>query len=186
MAERPTCARCEGRRSVIEAQRRRGIAHLVLADWLALTTHSFAAAYLALSTSTEFKSLQHMFASYTTGFLQSIGKEEPPRTQPIFCWATVAAGGNYHLSHTHPENMLSGVYYSRIPAHAGTIIFDDPRGPRWPFEGRYIHTPSAGEIVLFPSWLVHQVTPTQGDERRISWSCNVPGGWEELADVNLV
>lgn len=149
------------------------------------------AAYLALSTSSEFQSLQHLFHSYTVGFLQSLGKDADQHLSPkdqaaMFCWATVAAGGNYHLSHTHPSNMLSGAYYSRIPRDAGTIIFDDPRGPRWPFEGRYIHTPAAGDLVLFPSWLVHQVTPTQGDERRISWSCNVPGSWEDLADVNLV
>lgn len=154
--------------------------------------------YLSLSESREFLSLHAMFNSYAIGYLDSLGKGEDWRREhdgPVdqtdsintkpFCWATVSSHGNYHLSHTHPENRISGVYYSRIPLDSGSLIFDDPRGPRWPFDGRFIHHPQPGELILFPSWLVHQVTGTYGEEERISWSCNLNGNWEDLADINL-
>jgi oxalate decarboxylase/phosphoglucose isomerase-like protein (cupin superfamily) len=132
-----------------------------------------------------------MFETYMLAYLESLGRDSVWlqahwRPNTMFCWATVASQGNFHMLHTHPENQISGVYYSRIPGGAAPIIFEDPRGPRWPFDGRYIHKPSPGDLVLFPSWLAHQVTPTQGKEMRVSWSCNQPGSWEDLADVNLV
>ncbi len=157
------------------------------------------AAYLSFVRSSEFQSLQRMFASYTRAFLQSLGKADawPPAgvsdktggASSMFCWASVSRDGNSHLSHTHPSTLLSGVYYSRIPSSgAGSLIFDDPRGPRWPFDGRFIHRPAPSDLILFPSWLVHQVSTTtsKGKDERISWSCNMHGSWDELADVNLV
>jgi hypothetical protein len=157
-------------------------------------------AYLELVRSSEWRSLLSMFDSYARAFLESLDKGAlwPPTSSaaassssrpPLFCWAAIARDGNSHLSHTHPDNLLSGVYYARVPASgAGALLFDDPRGPRWPFDGRFIHRPQAGELVLFPSWLVHQVTPTTSadHEARVAFSCNVPGSWEDTADINLV
>jgi len=90
-----------------------------------------------------------------------------------------------HLPHTHPYQLVSGVYYSRVPKGAGAIIFEDPRGPLPPFENRIIYNPKEGDLIIFPSWLLHQVTPTQGDEERISFSCNIPGEWERSTDVSI-
>jgi len=151
-------------------------------------------AYLELVRSSEWRGLLSMFDSYARAFLESLDKGAlwPPASSsrpPLFCWAAIARDGNSHLSHTHPDNLLSGVYYARVPASgAGALLFDDPRGPRWPFDGRFIHRPQAGELVLFPSWLVHQVTPTTSadHETRVAFSCNVPGSWEDTADINLV
>ena len=142
------------------------------------------------------QSLLALFSSYSLSYLEAAGKSpewvaahsRALSAGRLFCWATVARDGGFHMTHTHPEHLLSGVYYSRIPASgAGALVFDDPRGPRWPFDGRYIHTPSPGQLVLFPSWLVHQVTPTLAPdhEARVSFSCNVEGSWEGLSDVNL-
>jgi hypothetical protein len=44
-----------------------------------------------------------------------------------------------------------------MPDDAGSIIFDDPRGPRPPFDAKLTLRPLAGDLVLFPSWLIHQV-----------------------------
>lgn len=156
-------------------------------------------AYQKLTASQEFKSILHLFSSYAISYLEAAGKTpewiaEHTRTLTttrgggLFCWATVARDGSFHMSHTHPDHMLSGVYYSRVPeSGAGSLVFDDPRGPRWPFDGRYIHVPAPGQLIMFPSWLVHQVTPTLSvnHEARVSWSCNIQGSWEGLSDVNL-
>jgi hypothetical protein len=62
--------------------------------------------------------------------------------------ATISYEGLYHLQHTHPDSLVSGVYYSSTPEGSGSIIFDDPRGPRPPFDGRYIHQPDAGLLSI--------------------------------------
>lgn len=148
--------------------------------------------YRELTQNKEFKSLLHLMDHYFQTFLLNIGKDEQwivnhYDIKKLFCWCTISSEGNYHLSHTHPGHSLSGVYYSRIPIGSGSIIFDDPRGPRMPFDGRIVHHPLPGEILIFPSWLVHQVTntQTQSGEERVSWSCNAPGKWEDTTDINL-
>ena len=47
-----------------------------------------------------------------------------------------------------------------------------PTQPQAPFHQQYTLTPKAGELVVFPSWLVHHVEPQEGEER-IAWSFNV-------------
>src|SRR5690242_6609112 len=44
-------------------------------------------------------------------------------------------------------------------------------------QGRYIHDPQAGDLIVFPSWLSHTVNPTMTAEYRISWSFNIMGAW---------
>jgi hypothetical protein len=148
------------------------------------------AEYVNLVESFEYKLFTMIFNTYSMKFLEGVGRSDLAQTykpESLFCWASISHSSNFHLPHTHPHSSISGVYYTRIPSGAGKIIFDDPRGPRWPFEGRLIHEPSPGDLLLFPSWLVHQVTTTTSthSDPRISISCNTKGAWDDLADINL-
>ena len=103
---------------------------------------------------------------------------------PLFAWAAVAGGGSPstnssssssggragsaegaaagHLPHTHARAAVSGVYYARargLRAGEGDLVLEDPRGALPPFGGRYRHVVREGDLVLFPGWLVHHVTP---------------------------
>eukprot|EP00047_Mylnosiga_fluctuans_P006079 m.244697 g.244697 ORF g.244697 m.244697 type:complete len:301 (-) comp14500_c0_seq1:100-1002(-) len=98
-------------------------------------------------------------------------------------WATVHYDCISHLAHTHPNNVLSAVYYVQVPTDAGPLIFFDPRGPLPPFDGTITIHPKAGDLVVFPSWLRHEVGPTRGSEERISIAFNLPGEWEDTASV---
>jgi len=80
--------------------------------------------------------------------------------------------------------LISGVYYVKMPDDAGSIVFDDPRGPLPPFDSKLVISPLAGDLVLFPSWLIHQVTPTPGNEERISIAFNIPGKWETTVGIS--
>ena len=62
-------------------------------------------------------------------------------SQAIHAWATVHRGGIHHMSHTHPDHMVSGVYYVAVPPQAGGIIFSDPRGRFPPFDETLTITP---------------------------------------------
>ncbi len=65
-------------------------------------------------------------------------------------WATVHESCINHLPHSHPDQIVSGVYYVKVPGDAGSIIFDDPRGPLPPFDNRIIIRPKQGDLILFP------------------------------------
>jgi len=55
------------------------------------------------------------------------------------------------------------------------LLPQDPRGyPRPPFEeGKLEMQPERGDIVVFPSWLGHQTTPTRGSEPRVAIAFNL-------------
>ena len=66
-----------------------------------------------------------------------------------------------HSRHVHDESAVSGVFYVSVPAGAGAIRFDDPRGALPPFKRNSIeHMPVSGELLLFPPWLAHSVGPS--------------------------
>ena len=115
----------------------------------------------------------------------------PDDTEPlnIFMWASVHDSCMSHLAHTHPNTTVSGVYYVSVPPGSGDLIFEDPRGALPPFGNRHIVKPRAGQVVLFPSWLVHAVAPSCGlaaDNPRISLSFNVIGDWARTNDATAL
>lgn len=100
----------------------------------------------------------------------------------IFNWAAVHSSGEFHGPHTHVGEYHVGVFYAQVGDGAGKIRFGDPRGQNPPFARSMIHSPKAGELVLFPSWLSHMATvshprasiPQEGDEPlRVAISFNI-------------
>jgi len=89
-----------------------------------------------------------------------------------------------HRMHSHPNNYLSGVYYVRVPPGANTINFHDPRPqasilrpPVTQLTGQntdqVVVEVTDGTLLLFPSYLLHSVDPSEGNELRISISSNL-------------
>jgi uncharacterized protein (TIGR02466 family) len=102
-------------------------------------------------------------------------------------WASVNRCGDYNSPHTHPACVWSGVYYVDVGApvedsesKAGTLEFLDPRAgtemmviPGAMFGLAKVERPVTGDIVVFPSWLRHQVHPYAGEGERISIAFNI-------------
>ena len=106
-------------------------------------------------------------------------------------WANLLRRGQYNSIHLHPNSTWSGVYYvtgnppparpeDGDPAYSGKIEFVDPRpgaSAAYTVENamqqRSMLNPEAGTMILFPSWLQHQVHPYFGPEARISIAFNV-------------
>jgi uncharacterized protein (TIGR02466 family) len=108
-------------------------------------------------------------------------------------WANVNRRSHGNEFHTHPGAYWSGTYYvddggiGDDPALGGEFEMQDPRGvapamyaPRLGFAvpggqsagaSELIH-PKSGQMVLFPSWLLHAVRPYHGDRERISVAFN--------------
>ena len=100
------------------------------------------------------------------------------------CWANSNAMGQSHEIHTHPNNLLSGVYYVRAPANGGDIVFHDPRQQaivliptvteRTPFNAsKHKIPPEEGRLLVFPSWFQHNVETNESDAERTSISFNI-------------
>lgn len=102
----------------------------------------------------------------------------------LFGWMNANPPGGFNAPHTHPGAHWSGVYYVSQPdvevGNSGMIEFLDPRSdlPHWrildapAFKGKKKIRPAAGEMVLFPSYLMHWVYPNETDEERITVAFN--------------
>jgi uncharacterized protein (TIGR02466 family) len=109
-------------------------------------------------------------------------------------WANVNANGHGNICHYHPGAFWSGSYYvadggcGDDPSLGGEFEMLDPRGPgpgmyapHLKFAGEDGNSVGGGETIrprpglmlLFPSWLFHQVRPYRGDGLRISIAFNL-------------
>ena len=101
-------------------------------------------------------------------------------------WANLLRQGGYYNVHNHGNSHWSGVYYVTgnppVPGHpmSGKLEFVDPRPAatmlmldNLTIYGRQLLDPQPGTMVLFPSWLQHQVHPYFGSDERISIAFNV-------------
>lgn len=106
------------------------------------------------------------------------------RLEMTDCWANVMGPGGTHGLHLHPQAVVSGTYYVRVPRGAAGLKFEDPRLSRlMAAPGRragagialrpHVTLPAvAGRVVLFESWLRHEVPPAPGNNQRVSLSFN--------------
>ena len=99
-------------------------------------------------------------------------------------WANLLRGPGHHSAHIHPHSILSGTLYVEVPAGSGAIRFEDPRLPLMmaapkrdadaeeelqPF---VTVDPRPGMLLLWESWLRHEVLPGRGRSERLSVSFN--------------
>jgi len=101
-----------------------------------------------------------------------------------FAWMNTSPSGGFNAPHTHPGAHWSGVYYVSQPevetGSSGKIEFLDPRSdlPNWrmlkapAFNAKKAIRPEPGELILFPSYLVHWVYPNETDEERVTIAFN--------------
>lgn len=99
-------------------------------------------------------------------------------------WVNILKSGGGHSGHIHPHSVVSGTIYVAVPAGAGAIRFEDPRLPLMmaapvrdegaPEALRPFVTvaPSPGTVLLWESWLRHEVLPGTARGERISISFN--------------
>ena len=87
-----------------------------------------------------------------------------------------------------------------VPPPEGGVYEDDVTGahdampPFMSAQGAEFGTPAgvetpaggvAGDLLLFPSWMPHRVSPSEGDAPRISVSFNLEGPWGALPRQRL-
>ncbi|MGE0697865.1 MAG: TIGR02466 family protein [Hyphomicrobiaceae bacterium] len=99
-------------------------------------------------------------------------------------WINVLEPGGHHAAHIHPHSVVSGTYYVEVPDGAGAIRFEDPRLPMMmaapPRRARAARdaqpfvsvAPRPGTLLLWESWLRHDVPMNGAATARISVSFN--------------
>ena len=131
--------------------------------------------------SSTFARLRVLLDAQVRKFARELGFDaRTGRPEMSNCWLNVNRRGALHTSHLHPHSVLSGSYYVKVPAKSGNIKFEDPRAglfmnrpsTRDPQGAYHSITPRAGDIILFESWLRHEVEPNFSDEPRLSVSFN--------------
>ncbi len=102
-------------------------------------------------------------------------------------WINILPEGGMHASHIHPHSVISGTTYVAMPAGTSALKLEDPRSARMmaaparrkdcPEDLRtFVYlTPSVSEVLLWESWLRHEVPMNMAEEDRISVSFNF--GW---------
>jgi hypothetical protein len=121
-------------------------------------------------------------------YMSRLGRGNVNASGELFLWATACETCISHLPHVHEDSLISGTYYVNVPKGSGSLIFQDPRGVITPFGGKYEHIPEPGQIVMFPPWLQHGVSPSclqSPDEIRVSLSFNIIGKWTHTSDVSV-
>lgn len=100
------------------------------------------------------------------------------------CWANIMRRRVAHSLHLHPLASISGTYYLRTPRGCAGLKFEDPRlerfmaapprkaGARLRSQAWVTIPAVAGKLVLFESWLRHEVPPNPVHDERVSVSFN--------------
>jgi uncharacterized protein (TIGR02466 family) len=100
------------------------------------------------------------------------------------CWVNIMPRQCAHGLHLHPLSVVSGTYYVRTPRGCSGLKFEDPRLERFmaapprraeapPAQRNHITYPAqAGRVLLFESWLRHEVAASPVAGERVSISFN--------------
>lgn len=91
-----------------------------------------------------------------------------PETLKAGFWFNAMEAGQCTKPHHHDENdeLLSAVYYIRVPENSGDLILHDD-------DSRTIVQPREGKLVMFAPSVLHEVTRNNSQEMRLSVAFNI-------------
>lgn len=99
-------------------------------------------------------------------------------------WINVLEPLGVHSGHIHPHSVISGTYYVSTPPGASALKLEDPRHPLMmaapprredapEAEQSFVYvTPKAGDVLMWESFLRHEVSANAAKKPRVSISFN--------------
>lgn len=99
-------------------------------------------------------------------------------------WINILPYGGIHTSHLHPHSVISGTTYVAMPQGTSALKLEDPRsammmaaperqkGCREELRKFIYVKPAVGDVLLWESWLRHEVPMNMAEDDRISVSFN--------------
>ncbi|MEO8444065.1 MAG: TIGR02466 family protein [Gammaproteobacteria bacterium] len=135
--------------------------------------------------SSTFGRLEQKLRRHLNAYVRSLELDMTGRTLAMTdCWVNVMPKQVVHGLHLHPLATISGTYYVQTPRGSAGLKLEDPRLDRFmaapprrhdarPEHQPWVTVPAvAGNVVLFESWLRHEVPPNPGSGERVSISFN--------------
>jgi uncharacterized protein (TIGR02466 family) len=124
-----------------------------------------------------FADLAKLLTRHAADFARECAFELPRKPRLDSLWANLLKSGGQHSGHIHPHSIISGTFYVEVPAGSGAIRFEDPRLPLMmaapPRAGSFVTVqPRPGLLLMWESWLRHEVRPGTGRGERLSISFN--------------
>jgi uncharacterized protein (TIGR02466 family) len=129
-----------------------------------------------------FADLAKLLTRHAAAFACDLSWDVKPRLDSL--WVNLLRGGGHHSAHIHPHAILSGTLYVEVSEGSGGIRFEDPRlglmmaapsrrpdAPE-PLQPFVTVQPRPGQLLLWESWLRHEVLPGRGRSERLSVSFN--------------
>ena len=122
-----------------------------------------------------FADLARILKRHATTFAGELGWSVKPRLDSL--WVNLLKSGGHHSGHIHPHSILSGTFYVEVPPGSGSIRFEDPRlplmmaAPTRPDMFVKVE-PERGTLLMWESWLRHEVLAGRGRGERLSISFN--------------
>ncbi len=136
-----------------------------------------------------FESLKQSLDAHVAAFVETLDVDlgdKPLQLEDL--WINILPEGGIHTAHIHPHSVISGTTYVAMPAGTSAIKFEDPRlammmaAPPRRQEAReglkpFVYVaPEVGDVLLWESWLRHEVPMNMAEDDRISVSFNYAWG----------
>jgi len=135
-----------------------------------------------------FKDLKKVLDSHVKAFARDLQFDLGDKKLKLdSMWINILPEGGTHASHIHPHSVISGTTYVAMPDGASALKLEDPRSARMmaapprlkeareEMRGFIYVAPSVGDVLLWESWLRHEVPMNMAEDERISVSFNY--GW---------
>ena len=136
-----------------------------------------------------FKDLKKVLNKHVAAFAQDLEFDLDGRKLKLEdLWINILPQGGTHASHIHPHSVISGTTYVAMPDGASALKLEDPRSARMMAAPARLKdareelktfvyvAPKVGDVLLWESWLRHEVPPNSAEEERISVSFNYRWG----------
>lgn len=135
-----------------------------------------------------FSDLEKALDKHVAAFCEALGFDlQGKKLKCNAFWINILPEGGTHSSHIHPHSVISGTTYVSMPDGTSALKLEDPRlammmmsplrkkdAPQELQPFVYVK-PEVGEMLLWESWLRHEVPMNMSEEERISVSFNY--GW---------
>jgi len=120
-----------------------------------------------------FADIAKVLGKHAGTFAKKLGWDHKPKLDSL--WVNRLKSGGHHSGHIHPHSVISGTFYVAAPKGSGAIRFEDPRlplmmaAPQRPDSFVSVE-PRPGLLLMWESWLRHEVLPGSGERLSISFN----------------
>ena len=136
-----------------------------------------------------FGDLEKALDKHVAAFCEALGFDlQGKKLKCNAFWINILPEGGTHASHIHPHSVISGTTYVAMPKGTSALKLEDPRLPMMmhaplrlkkaaqELQSFVYVKPNVGDVLLWESWLRHEVPMNRAEEERISVSFNYE--WE--------